>query len=59
MNNGKGDKWRKTNFRKYYDNFPEGMGPKPPRRPKGEGQCCRDEARNMNGWCINCGDPCF
>jgi hypothetical protein len=26
--NGKGDKWRKTNFKSYYNNFPEDMGPK-------------------------------
>jgi len=26
--NGKGDKWRKTNFKKYYNNFPTSMGPK-------------------------------
>ena len=21
--------------------------------------CCDNEKRNMNGWCENCGDPCF
>jgi hypothetical protein len=29
MSAGKGDKWRKTNFKKYYNNFPKDMGPKP------------------------------
>ena len=27
---GKGDAWRKTNFRKYYSNWPENMGPQRP-----------------------------
>jgi len=21
--------------------------------------CCANENRNMNGWCMNCGDPCY
>ena len=29
MTNGKGDKWRKTDYYKYFLNFPDDMGPKP------------------------------
>jgi hypothetical protein len=28
IKNGKGDKWRKTHFRNYWNNFPESMGPR-------------------------------
>ena len=28
MSNGKGSKWRKTDFKKYRENFPPNMGPK-------------------------------
>lgn len=24
-----------------------------------EGACCDNERRDMNGWCRNCGDPCY
>jgi len=24
-----------------------------------EPQCCSKQKRNMDGWCINCGDPCL
>jgi hypothetical protein len=24
-----------------------------------EEPCCNKPARNMNGWCVNCNDPCF
>lgn len=27
MTNGKGDKWRMTDYYKYFLNFPDGMGP--------------------------------